>query len=70
MESKTIDILSADAVRKYAICMEVEKALIEHGEDESWIKKLKTAEEQWEKAHTAWEESVQAYAEMFNKATT
>jgi isopenicillin N synthase-like dioxygenase len=63
MEHNIVDELSADAINKYAICMQMEKELAEHEADDHFRDKLKVAESSWELAHSAWEDALQKYAE-------
>jgi hypothetical protein len=63
MDHNLVDELSADAINKYAICMQLEKELAEHEADDAFRDKLKVAESNWELAHSAWEVALQKYAE-------
>ena len=63
MEHNIVDEFSADAINKYAICMQLEKELAEHEADDNFRDKLKVAESEWELAHSAWEDALQKYAQ-------
>ncbi|HEY4874647.1 MAG TPA: hypothetical protein VIH86_03685 [Puia sp.] len=63
MEHNLVDELAADAINKYAICMQMEKELAEHEADDAFRDKLKVAESDWELAHSSWEDALQKYAE-------
>jgi hypothetical protein len=63
MEHNVVDDFSADAIHKYAVCMQMEKELAEHPVDDAFRDKLKIAEADWELAHSAWEDALKKYGE-------
>jgi hypothetical protein len=59
----TIDQLAADAVQKYSLCMEMEKQCVINGETPEFQKKLQQTEDEWQMAHSVWEEGLKQFAE-------